>query len=280
MDDELERAQKAFRELGKSLKSLPSDPPPKAVHKLRTAARRVEAIAVAIADAVPSVDGKESRHLLKSLEPLRKAAGGVRDMDVLIANTRRLARYSAGDSLTRLIDLLESARQQNTAELRHALNHSRKTARQNLKEYSKLVRSTLTPSNLDASANGKPRHSHVDVHAPASSVVRELSEWPPFDAGNIHAFRLKVKELRYILQLDANTDPGLAEALGEVQRRVGDWHDWQHLAEIAHQVLHAEEDVALLTRIDRTVRRRLDQALTAANGLRGRYLAAPHALGA
>ena len=34
----------------KSLKSLPGDPPPKEVHKLRTATRRVEAIAAALAD--------------------------------------------------------------------------------------------------------------------------------------------------------------------------------------------------------------------------------------
>ena len=46
------------------------------------------------------------------------------------------------------------------------------------------------------------------------NVVRELGEWPPLDASNIHAFRLKVKELRYILQLSADADSGLVEALG------------------------------------------------------------------
>ena len=87
MTGELERVQKALRELGKSLKSLPANPAPKEVHKLRTAARRVEAIA----GALPEAEGKASRRLVKSIEPLRKAAGGVRDMDVLAANARKLS---------------------------------------------------------------------------------------------------------------------------------------------------------------------------------------------
>ena len=48
MAGELERVRKALRELSKSLKSLPGDPAPKEVHKLRTATRRVEAIAAAL----------------------------------------------------------------------------------------------------------------------------------------------------------------------------------------------------------------------------------------
>ena len=104
MAGELERVRKALRELGKSLKSLPGILRPNEVHKLRTATRRVEAIAAVL----PPGDQKKSRRLLKSIEPVRKAAGDVRDMDVLISNARRMARYSAGDSLTRLIGHLKS----------------------------------------------------------------------------------------------------------------------------------------------------------------------------
>src|ERR1700721_2128512 len=88
MAGELERARKAVRGLNKTLKHLPSDspPPPKEVHNLRTASRRVEAIAAALAQ----VQSKESRRALKAIEPIRKAAGGVREMDVLLANARRL----------------------------------------------------------------------------------------------------------------------------------------------------------------------------------------------
>jgi CHAD domain-containing protein len=109
--------------------------------------------------------------------------------------------------------------------------------------------------------------------------VRELGDWPPLEAGNIHAFRVKVKELRYILQLNADADPGFVDALGEVQRRIGDWHDWQQLTEIAHAILDPREDDALLTRISGIAKRKFDQALTSANALRGRHLAMPFAVG-
>jgi hypothetical protein len=71
----------------------------------------------------------------------------------------------------------------------------------------------------------------------------------------------------------------LVDALGNVQRRVGDWHDWQQLEEIAREVLNAERDQALLTRIAQTVRRKFDPALAAANALRGKYLTMPFADG-
>ena len=71
MGGELERVRKIMRELQRSLKNLPKDPPPKEVHKLRTATRRVEAIATAL----PADEANRPRRLLESLEPVRKAAG-------------------------------------------------------------------------------------------------------------------------------------------------------------------------------------------------------------
>jgi phosphoribosylaminoimidazole carboxylase PurE protein len=50
--------------------------------------------------------------------------------------------------------------------------------------------------------------------------ARELSEWPALDASNIHEFRLKVKQLRYILQLFADADSDFVGALGDVQREI------------------------------------------------------------
>ena len=225
------------------------------------------------------VEKKTSRRLLKSIEPIRKAAGGVRDMDVLIANARRLARHSAGDSLARLIEHLQIARRQNADVLERALGRRHHTVRQNLKEYSRLVRSVLGAKKGSASDSVPPNQPHEGFHSAAMVVARELGEWPPLDADNIHAFRLKVKQLRYILQLSADTDAALVDALGNVQRRVGDWHDWQQLDEIAREVLNPERDGALLARIAQTAKRKFDQALAAANALRGKYLTMPFAQG-
>lgn len=271
MADELERAQKALRDLSRSLKSMTADASPKAVHKLRTTARRVEAIAAVLAET----EGKESRRLLKAIEPVRKAAGHVRDMDVLMSNARKLARYSAGNSLARLVEQLQIARRRHADDLRRALSRRRDAAREHLKGYSKLVRIALSPAKQTAAAGDMIRHSREEVHTAALNVVRELGAWPPLDAGNIHEFRLKVKELRYILQLADDADPRLLNALANVQRRVGDWHDWQQLDEMAREFLNPERDSALLERIALTAKRRFERALTATNALRGKYLTMP-----
>ena len=276
MAGELERVRKMLRLLSKLLESLPANPPPNEVHRLRTAARRVEAIAALLAPG----DQKKSRRLLKSIEPVRKAAGDVRDMDVLISHLRRMKRHSAGDSLARLVGHLESAREKSAAELRRTLGRRRKAARDKLKQYSRMVKSALTPAKSDATNAGQTGPPQEGVHTTAMNFVRELGEWPRLDASNIHAFRLKVKELRYVLQLYADADAGFVEALGDAQRRIGDWHDWQQLADIGRAILDPAQDAALLNRIDGIARRKLVQALVSANALRGRHLAMPVAHGA
>lgn len=294
MAEELERARKALRELSKTLKSLPADssptdPSPNQVHKLRTTTRRVEAIVSVLAQ----LEGKESRCLLKSIEPVRKAAGGMREMDVMISNARKLARQSTGNSLARLpgdsvarlpgdsvarfVEQLQIARQHSAVELRRAIGRRRDSARRNLKDYIRLVRAESVRAKRSASANGSV--GNHGIHTAASNVLRELGEWPPLSAENIHEFRLKVKALRYILQLSADANPRLGEALGNVQRQIGDWHDWHQLHEIAREILNQERDGVLLARINQTAARRFGQALAAANALRRKYLNMPVAHG-
>ncbi|MGC9225112.1 MAG: CHAD domain-containing protein [Terracidiphilus sp.] len=276
MAGELERAQKALHDLGKSIESLHGDPSPKSVHKLRTALRRVEAIAAVLDPA----DGKQSRHLAKSIEPVRKAAGQVRDIDVLMANARKLARYGASESLTHLLASLKAARQENAAQLARAMRHRRNDVERDLKEFSRSVRAALRPAESTSSSGAESGQTQEEIHSAAVNLVRELGGWPRLDEHNLHAFRLKVKQLRYTLHLDENANAALVKALGDVQRRIGDWHDWRQLEEIARGLLTHEKEHALLNRIAATVRRRFNRALAAANALRGKYLAAPQTMGA
>ena len=276
MAGELERVRKVLRELGKAIESLNGESAPKDVHKLRTSSRRVEAIA----GVLEAADGKKSRRLVKSIEPVRKAAGGVRDMDVLLADARKLARYCDSESLHHLAAHLKTARRQYAGELQHALHHRRKAVLQDLKEYSKFVASLAKHAQSASRSGANANQSQENIHSSATNVLRELGDWKPLDAENLHEFRLKVKQLRYTLQLDAQADASLVEALGDAQRRIGAWHDWHQLGEVARGVLVLEEDRALLDRIGKTVKRRFDRALAAANSLRGKYLNVPMAMGA
>jgi CHAD domain-containing protein len=275
MPEELQQVEKALRDLGRSLRRLPANPPPEKVHKLRTSARRVEAIAAAL----PQIKEKKSHRLVKSIEPLRKAAGGVRDMDVLVANLRKLAKDSEGDSLPRLMDHLEFVRAGSANQLRQAMDRRRKTARTNLKSYAHEVRTELPEAAPAAHANGRVNHAsnghhRNGVNPTAKHLAREIAEWPQLGEQNIHDFRLKIKALRYILQLDANADSALVSDLGSVQRRIGDWHDWEQLAEIAHEFLEPERDRALIARIDEFMQKKLTRALAAATALRRQHLRA------
>ncbi len=270
----LDRLEKPLRELRKSLKRLKKNPPPEDVHKLRTRARHIEAIAPAL---TPSEE-KKTRRLLKSIKPVRKAAGSVRDMDVLTGNALSLPKNSHSESLVRLVELLGTTRQKSAGALLETVGEQRKSARQILKQYSKLVKASFNGahsgknSGKHAGANGHAPQPAKNVHAAILALTENLSRWPSLSESNIHPFRLKVKELRSILQLFPNSDLGFVEALGKVKDQIGDWHDWQQLSGFARQALDARQDRALLKQIERTGERKLEEALAAATALRRRYL--------
>ncbi len=268
---DLERVQKPLRQMRKSLKQLPKDPPPETVHKLRTRARTIEAIA----GALTQPDEKKAQRLLKSIKPVRKAAGSVRDMDVLTDNALSLPQDSYRESLVHLVEQLGVAREKSLADLLDTIDQQRKTARRNLKQYAKLVRAALADKN-SGSSDTTEDHSELHIHAVIGDRVRELSRWPTLSARNLHPFRLKVKELRSILQLLPQTDPvanpALIGTLGKVKDKIGEWHDWQQLAETAREILDPAEDRALLTKIGQTGEQKFREGLASANSLRKHYL--------
>jgi CHAD domain-containing protein len=268
MAGELENVEKALRDLGKSLKNLPRNPQPEQVHKLRTSARRVEAIAAAL----PPATGKQSRRLVKSIAPLRKAAGSVRDMDVLASSIRRLTHDVPSESLNRLIDHFQSARAEEAGELHRAFHRRHKKARRRLKRYTDAVELTLANGKAEQNGHSRNGHHRNAANPTAKHLARELAEWPKLNTGNIHDFRLKVKQLRYILQLNPRADMDLLDALGKTQRRIGEWHDWEQLAEIAGEFLEAERDRVLLARITEMTQKKFAAALGESNALRRLHL--------
>jgi len=265
---EFDRVEKPLRQLRKTLKSFPEDPPPDTVHKLRTHTRRIEAVAAALEPA----DGKITRRLLKSLKPVRKAAGGVRDMDVLTADALEMPHPSNEDSLTRLVKHLGNLRQANAGALLDAVKRQRKPARRRLKEYEKLVEAVFSGEKKAPLAVSRSVVSQNGDDSIVATLMDELGHWPRLSARNIHAFRLKVKELRYVLQLYPHSDADFGDALGRVKDQIGEWHDWVQLERIAGEVLDPKEDRALLGRIGRTVQQKLAAALVVSNALRGKYL--------
>ena len=258
------RLQKSVRTLRKGLKSLPSDPAPEQVHRLRTGARQMETVASALLPA----NANKTRQLLKTIKPLRKAAGSVRDMDVMTSNALKLAETPGHDSLARLVTYLRSTRQENAAELVDAVKRRRKAARLHLKRFAKRVESALKAGDSGVRAV----RLEGGVRDAEENLRRDLTQRPELGADNIHRFRLKIKELRSLLQLERDSDAGFVRALGNAKSKIGEWHDWQQLREIADEILNLQEDRALLMQIDATAKRKLEDALTASNKLRRKFL--------
>lgn len=269
---ELERAEKPFQQMRKLLKSLPESPAPHEVHKLRIGARKIEAIAAAL----EATDARRTKKLLKLIKPVRKAAGDVRDMDVLTGDLLKMPRNghpkASTDSLTRLVAHLGTERRKCAGDLLHTVDRQRQPARRSLKKYVKLVESVASGTKPAQIQIARTLESPDGSGSPAASLMTELRKWPQLSQKNIHAFRLKVKELRYVLQLFPGADRGLVDSLGKVKDEIGEWHDWQQLLGIAREVLDAQKDKALLAQIDSAVNDKLAHALAAANALRHSYL--------
>jgi CHAD domain-containing protein len=250
----LAQVRKPIREMRKSLRDLPDNPPQKMVHNLRTRSRRLEAIGAVLLTR----DNDKTRHLIKSLRPLRKAAGEVRDMDVLEAKVQSLLRRSRNQSFARLILHLQKAREESAQQLVKDFWAGKKTVRRKLKQFSKLVEKQLNEVPLD--------------YEQVRNIFDELSHWPRLNAGNLHEFRIKIKELRYMMQLMSNANSALMRALENVKMRIGVWHDWDELQRIAEAILDAGKDRRAIDLIAEIKSKKLGSAMRAAQALRMRYL--------
>lgn len=267
MPIELERLEKPFRRLRKSLKHWPSDPSVEMVHKLRTQTRRLEAML----NSFMLEREPEMRRLLKAMNPVRKAAGAVRDMDVLVADALTLPNAAKNESIVRLVEHLGSLRDKSAGKLQQVIAVERKQARRYLKRCIRLT--------SDKKLQTKHATPAVAVGV-ATNLAAGLRRWPRLDQSNIHEFRKQAKKLRYILQMAESpgassnraTGTGWLNALAKVKDQIGDWHDWCELEQIAHEVLSKKDDAATLKQIAKTVNNRFQQAVATANKTRVRYL--------
>jgi CHAD domain-containing protein len=251
MNIDIERALKSLRKLRAATKELSGDTSPAHIHRLRTQARRLESIVLAL-----SPGEANARRLLKMVKPVRKAAGKVRDMDALLAKLFDLSSEGAEEALVRLGERLAGIREQHLDRLCRVVERRRKPVRRIAKRYARYLK-----KEQEAGAAFSPAACQV--------LLAELEHWPKLHAENLHEFRIRAKTLRYMLQLAPNVEPAHMEALTATKDATGDWHDWLELGQMASDVLDGEADRDLLRRIESVTREKLRVALTAANRLRG-----------
>ena len=265
MELEFDNVRRPIRQLRKLLKSLPSNPLVKDVQELRKRARRLETIITAY---MPDKK-KRNRRLLKTLKPVFKAAGVVRDMDVMTTKARGLGSRRRNDSVTLLLEHLQAMRIESAGKLFEQVSRHGTAARRRLKEFSSEIEERFERKNAQRAADTTGNQLHVDA---ANKLMEELRDWPALDAENLHAFRIKVKELRIVLKLAEAAKPDFADALEKVKDQIGDWHDWQQLRMIAENVLDRRESRTTLEKIEAMESSKLEQALADAQAMRTSYL--------
>jgi CHAD domain-containing protein len=257
---EPDHVEKPLRKLRKMLDTFPANPRPEEVHALRTHTRRLEATIAALANE----HSKEPRRVLKLITPVRRAAGRVRDMDVLIEDVLTLEENQRGEGLVRLVEHLGSMRSKNAKKLRDAVSKRRRKTRTHLKELSKLLKERLKDESGTLNGDAAPQ-----------ILVTELTHWPNLNADNLHMFRLRIKELRYMLELGDEPNAAWLDRLGNVKDSIGEWHDWVELLKIARNVLDPGPEAGILNRIDTITQEKFRTALTAANQMRKRIFDMP-----
>jgi len=255
--------QKPLSKLRKLLKKMPKQPTPDQVHDLRTNSRRIEATVKAL-----QLDRKrKGKRVLKTLTPLRKRAGRVRDMDVLTGFAAGLSANGNQEAVVQLLDRLGETRFQAARKLHKSVVKRRRTAKMRLKRCLLLVDRDL--------GSGKRRFGEWQANATADALKlsAEIAGWPRFTTQTLHPFRLKVKELRNVLRMTGKDDE-LVDRLGEVKDAIGEWHDWTVLLDIARDVLGTSESRSLTGHINEITNQKERAALEVANRLRDHYFSA------
>jgi CHAD domain-containing protein len=260
------RAHKPARKLRKLLKQLPKQPDPEEVHELHTNSRRLETLVASL-----SLDTHRwVRRLLKEIKGIRKKAGGVRDMDVLMDYVSTINNHGEQECRVQLLECLGTLRRKQAKKLNAELSSNKQQTRLALKRVDRLLGAVLCEAK---NKNCDPVIARTRVTAAA--LVLEFELWQPtrLTRQNLHPYRLRVKELQNILRFgERSNSQQFLKVLGAVKDAIGEWHDCQELLGIAKERLDHGAKCELLREIRNLSRKKYAVALNAAQEMREKYL--------
>lgn len=221
---------KRLQKLEQCLDFSSSEDPVDAVHDLRVASRRLRAFGAVFRDAVGA---KVHARLEKRLRRVAKAAGALRDSDVQIGLLEgRAARASGARERAGLEHLLEELERERWRAARKAEKRLRKVDLEALS--SAVTRAARDASTHLASNVAQQRYA---AELLLQRVANAAEQTPPNDGGEhaaqLHRLRIRVKELRYALEL---FEPLLGPTYALLYER----------ATAVHELLGTHHDLAIL----------------------------------
>ena len=260
-----DRIQKPVRKLGKLLKKLPKQPAPEQIHDLRTRARRLEATL----EALGLESRANERQMLRKLKRIRRRAGKIRDMDVLTSDVSGVHVDGEQDCEVQLREHLGTERSRHAKKMRALVGTYRTALRRRLKRTATRLDQVLRARNQPADGNKGP----AEAMATALQLSAQLGNPQHLGRKNLHPYRLKVKDLRYVLQMAGRADQQqFVNALGEVKDAIGEWHDWEELIGIANEVLDHGQGCRLVAELRKISEAKFEHALSRTNEMRKKYV--------
>ena len=249
----------------KFLRKNSKRPTSNAIHNLRTSTGGLETTFITVNLATK----RKVKRLLRDLARVRKRAGKVRDMDVLTADTLAVRLDGEQDCLVQLVEYLGAERNKYAKKLRFEIEARRPQLRRNLNRVSKRLTSRLKQvENNPAKSDAVPT-----TMAKAIRLASDLKSPVHLNKTNLHPYRLKVKELRNVLQLSDHTgNEEFLEKLGEVKDAIGEWHDWAELVSIAGKLLDHGKSCKLIRDLTLTSQSKYEHALSVTSQMRRNYL--------
>jgi CHAD domain-containing protein len=251
------RIEESLRRVRKTIKKLPAHPTPSEIHRLRTRVRRCEAMLRAF--------GIEEPRLLEYLARIRKRAGKVRDMDVLTSQLSKVRVDGEQDCLIQLYEYLGTKRYRNAGRVHRLAKKYRNAVDKRLKRVARVFAERADEGSVMEEAT-----------TAALRCSAELGTQRNLNRGNLHTYRLKLKELRFILQMgDEARYEEFVEALGENKDAIGEWHDWEELKAIAAKILDHTTGCQLRRELNEIAQQKYESALSSANKLQKTYFRPP-----
>jgi len=262
-------AIKPFKKLRKLIRKLDPQPTAEDVHHIRTYTRRIEATLAAI----PDICGRNEQRVLRESEKVRRCAGKVRDMDVLTAYVQKLNVDGEPRCVVRLLEHLGSERNRHGRKLYRKAQQVQSSLRPALKQSANMLDDVLQDQR-GSHAAGLARDAASDV----LRLSAELRNPSRLGKNNLHPYRLKVKELRYVLQnAQPKADPRLVEALEKVKDEIGEWHDWEELVAITSELFvdNRHPGCKLVRELRAIAEKKFRQALATTERFQEKYFPSP-----
>jgi len=256
-----DRVLKPVKKLRKLIDKMSGQPRPGKVHALRTNTRRLEAMFGAL--ALDQYGFKKA--VLKDLSRLRKRAGRVRDMDVLLGYASTVHVKGEDECLVQLLEGLGRRRRKRAKSLSAEAKRLRPELRKGLDR---------TPAELNEFIRHcNAEHIAANAAGTALKLASDLAAPRRLGRDTLHPYRLKVKELQNVLKLtDGGSNGEFVNELGEVKDAIGEWHDWEELLPIARRMLDHGARCKLLSEIKSIAGRKYDHAVALTEALRKRHL--------